>query len=41
MTKIKQIITFVIQSIKGFFVRLYNRLESFVEKMVKKFENHQ
>ena len=39
MTKIKQIITFVIQSIKGFFVRLYNRLESFVERMVKKFEN--
>jgi|TARA_R100001460_G_scaffold78533_2_gene119520 hypothetical protein len=39
MRKVKQIITFVITSIKNFFIRIYNRLEKFVEKAVKSFEN--
>ena len=40
MKKVKQIVTLVTSSIKNFFIRIYNKLEKFVEKMVKKFENH-
>ena len=39
MKKVKQIVTFVTSSIKNFFTRIYNKLEKFVEKMVKSFEN--
>jgi len=39
MKKVKQIVTFVTSSIKNFFIRIYNKLEKFVEKAVKSFEN--
>ena len=41
MNKIKHIITSVIESIKNFFMKGYNKLEKFVEKIVKNFEGNQ
>lgn len=41
MSTIKQKIAFAILYVQAFFMRLYNKLELFVERQVKKFENHQ